>query len=83
MTQYYTETVFRYTVQVVADLPEEHKAHYRAEGIDPENNWSLRASFLKREDAQKHLDRVNEEKFILKSKIHDFGETQHIQRPFW
>ena len=41
----YREPIGRFVVEYHEDLPEEHKAAMRIEGIDPDDNWLLQWSF--------------------------------------
>lgn len=48
----YREPIGRFVVEYLEDLPEEHKAQMRLNGIDPDDNWLLEWSFEGRADAE-------------------------------
>lgn len=47
----YVEKVNRYVVEYLEDLPAQHKAEMRLNGIDPDNYWVLTWSFETEEAA--------------------------------
>jgi len=89
----YTETVYRYVVEYHEELPEQHKAEMRLNGIDPDERWCLKWSFLTLEDANAQmesdieLDKEICKKFDIEShttyRVRDLGETKHIERTAW
>lgn len=86
----YVEKINRYVVEYHEELPEEHKAEYRLNGIDPDDNWSLKWSFECEKDAiaqketdQEWYDKFCEENGYTKRKtyrVRDLGETKYIER---
>jgi hypothetical protein len=86
----YTETVNRFVVEYLEDLPEEHKAHYRLNGIDPDNNWQLKWSFTNVEAANEQC--IDEEQWYKnfceehgysvrkKFRVRDLGAPITIER---
>lgn len=77
----YKETVFRYRVLRHEDLPEFHKAAYRAKGIDPDDNWSLIWSFMTKEAALACLkqERAGAPSFYTYEMV-DGGQSEIIER---
>lgn len=51
LDQTYTEVVNRFVVEYHEELPAEHKAQMRLNGMDPDNHWNLKWSFVREEDA--------------------------------
>lgn len=86
----YTETVYRFIVEYHEELPAEHQAQMRLNGIDPDNYWNLKWSFQEEKDAQNQLEKEIEQyaeicaKFGFDGKktfrVRDLGETQYITR---
>ena len=84
MTETYQERVLRYRIMRHDDLPEEHKAAYRLQGIDPDDLWSLVWSFETREAAEVQLARENENKpRFYTFKLVDAGQATTIERSVW
>jgi hypothetical protein len=84
MSESYKERVGRYRVMRHDELPEEHKAAYRAEGINPDDLWSLVWSFDDEAAAIKCL--ADEESYPRKYsswKVVDGGEAVEIERSAW
>lgn len=80
--QTYKEMINRYRVLRHEELPEEHKAHYRAEGINPDDNWSLIWSFTTREAAEKCIaDYEIDKPWFYTYKLVDAGQSEVIDRP--
>jgi len=84
MNEKYMERVNRWRVVRHDDLPEEHKAAYRAEGLDPDDMWSLIWSFESEEAALKCLadEEANAPKW-RRWKVVDGGEAVEIERSVW
>ena len=86
----YIETVNRYVVEYLEDLPESHKAELRIRGIDSDNSWKLKWSFEEESDAIKQLNiEVEGHKEFCdrhgfttdtKFRVRDLGSTQYIER---
>lgn len=80
----YLETVYRYRILRHDELPEDHKAAYRAEGIDPNDNWSLIWSFRELAAAEKCLrDCIADAAKWETYKLFDAGQTETIERPIY
>lgn len=56
----YTETVNRFVVEYLEDLPAEHKAEMRLNGIDPDDYWQLMWSFTTEEGAKEQCKEEEE-----------------------
>ena len=83
-TQTYTETVNRYRILRHDDLPAAHKAAYRAEGIDPDDLWSLVWSFTDLDAAQACLAQSQADAASFQTfKLVDAGAATTIERPIW
>lgn len=78
----YQETVLRFRVLKNEELPAAHQAAYRADGIDPDNIWSLVWSFETREaaEAQVQLEQAKVRPWRVTWKIEDAGEATTITR---
>lgn len=84
MTETYMERVNRWRILRHDELPEAHKAEYRAAGIDPDNNWSLIWSFNDEAAAQKCLMDCNADKASWQTyKLVDGGAATEIERSIW
>ena len=80
----YTEKVNRYRIIRHDELPEEHKAAYRLNGIDPDDNWSLIWSFETEEAAIKCLADCNADKAKWQTyKMVDAGKAEFFERSMW
>ena len=80
----YTETVYRFRILRHEELPEEHKASYRADGIDPDDIWGLYASFISKRDASRELKNLRENSAWFQTyKIVDAGKATTIERPLY
>jgi len=86
----YVEKINRYVVEYHEELPAEHKAEMRLNGIDPDEYWSLKWSFENEEDAieQKETDEqwyknfCEEHGYTMRKtfRVRDLGETKYIER---
>lgn len=84
MTNTYQEKIHRYRILRHDELPESHKAEYRLNGIDPDNNWSLIWSFDNEKDAEKCLVDCNGYKASFQTyKLVDAGHAETITRQAW
>lgn len=82
--QTYKETVYRFRIYRHDELPEAHKAEYRACGVDPDELWSLIWSFKNREDAERRLAACIEDAASWQTfKLVDGGEDIELDRPLW
>jgi len=80
----YLETVLRFRIFRHDDLPEAHKAEMRAEGINPDEVWSLSSSFENEADARAALEQDRKHGFRWSTyKLVDAGEATTIERPLW
>lgn len=81
----YREKVLRYRILRHEELPERHKEAYRADGIDPDDLWSLIWSFGTKEAAVKCLeDEEAEAPAHWTFKMVDAGvEEEYIERQIW
>ena len=80
----YTETVGRFRVVKHDDLPEGHKAAMRAEGIDPDNHWTLFFSSSSEETARQVCEQENERAPSWATyKVVDHGKAVQIERLIW
>jgi hypothetical protein len=84
----YKETIYRYRVMKHEELPAEHKASYRLNGIDPDTLWSLVWSFETEEDAAKMLaeeiETYREHGWNhVTWKMVDAGQTEVVERQAW
>jgi hypothetical protein len=80
----YQEKINRYRIIRHDELPEAHKAEYRLNGIDPDNNWSLIWSFETLEAAEKQLVDCNEHKASFQTyKLVDAGVAEVVERQAW
>jgi len=80
----YKERVNRWRIIRHEELPEEHKAAYRLEGINPDDNWSLIWSFDTEDAAKMQLARCNASKARWQTyKLIDGGKTEYIERSVW
>lgn len=79
--QTYNETVHRFRILCHEELPEEHKASYRADGIDPDDLWSLVWSFKDKRDAISELENLRQESAWFQTyKLVDAGKETTIER---
>ena len=82
--QTYSETVLRYRVMRHEGLPEAHKEAYRAEGIDPDDLWSLIWSFSDLHAAETCLAQEKADApSIWTYKLVDAGGPTVIERSIW
>lgn len=58
--EFYIERVNRFVVEYLEDLPAEHKAQMRLNGIDPDNHWQLKWSFEEEADAVAQMKKDEE-----------------------
>jgi hypothetical protein len=80
----YKETILRYRIVRHEELPPEHKAAYRINGIDPDTLWSLIWSFETLEAAEKQLADCNEHAASWQTyKIVDAGQAEVVERQAW
>lgn len=80
----YKETILRYRIVCHEELPEAHKAEYRAAGIDPDDRWSLIWSFMDEDRAQECLAQcIADAKSWQTYKLVDGGETTTVEREAW
>jgi hypothetical protein len=80
----YKETILRYRIVRHDELPESHKAEYRAAGIDPDDNWSLVWSFADLKSAESCLAREQEEAPKWRTyKLVDGGAAETVEREAW
>lgn len=80
----YMERVNRWRILRHDELPEAHKAEYRAAGVNPDDLWSLIWSFTTEEAATKCLADMNERKAKWQTyKLVDGGEATEIERSIW
>ncbi len=89
-TETYVEIINRFVVEYHEDLPTEHKAQMRLNGIDPDNHWNLTWSFEKEEDAiaQKEADENWYTDFCMKNgylirkefRVRDLGAPVEVKR---
>ena len=80
----YKETVHRYRIFRHEDLPEEHKAEYRLNDIDPDHNWSLIWSFIEKEAAIEQLKSCRENAPWWQTyRMIDAGKEEVIERIAW
>lgn len=89
----YIEKINRFVVEYHEELPEEHKAQMRLNGINPDDYWNLEWSF-ETEDAaikQKESNEIQYVKFCgdygykpqKTYRVRDLGETKYIERSVW
>lgn len=86
----YRETVLRYVVEYLEDLPDAHKAELRLYGIDPDDNWQLQWSFntyydalrQKLREARRHADFCSEHGYKVRKtwRVRDLGEAKQVER---
>lgn len=80
----YQEKVNRWRIIRHDELPEAHKAEYRASGIDPDDNWSLIWSFETEEAAKKQLANCIADAAKWQTyKLVDAGKAEFIERSMW
>ena len=80
----YQEPVYRYRIMRHDDLPEEHKAAYRAEGINPDEIWRLIYSTGDLEAAEETLRIETERAADWETwKLVDAGTDETIERPVY
>lgn len=80
----YKEHVNRWRIMRHMELPEGHKAAYRADGINPDELWSLIWSFEDEETAVEMLDKLQRRPSkITKYKLVDGGTATEIERSVW
>ena len=78
----YQEPVGRYVVLKHTDLPEAHKAEYRADGINPDTIWSLYYSTSSEADAKRVLaESIEEARSYQTFRFEDRGAPSVIERP--
>jgi hypothetical protein len=84
VNQTYKERVLRWRIMRHEELPEGHKAEYRAAGIDPDNNWALIWSFNDEDAAKKCLADCDADKASWQTfKLVDGGSETEIERSIW
>jgi len=86
----YQEKINRYVVEYHEELPDEHKAQMRLNGIDPDQRWNLKWSFENEENAieqkeseQQWYDNFCDENGYTPNKtyrVRDLGEAQYVER---
>lgn len=86
----YIERINQFVVEYLEDLPAEHKAQMRLNGIDPDNNWQLKWSFTSEEaaidqcrnDEQWYANFCNEHGYSIRKKfrVRDLGAPVEIVR---
>lgn len=86
----YVEKINRYVVEYHEELPREHKAQMRLNGIDPDNYWQLKWSFETEEAASTQCKKDEEwyESFCLERgylirkefRVRDLGAPMEIVR---
>lgn len=86
----YIERINRYVVEYLEDLPADHRAALMINGIDPDNNWLLKWSFEREEDAieQCKADEDWYVNFCLKNgylirkefRVRDLGSPIEVER---
>ena len=74
----YIEHINRYVVEYLEDLPAQHRAQLRINGIDPDDNWQLKWSFENEEDAV-HQCAVDEEWYENFCKEHGFAVRKEFR----
>jgi hypothetical protein len=82
----YQERIARYRILYHDELPPEHKAQYRLNGIDPDDVWNLKWSFDNRADAEGQLnyEATAEHKPHYRTyKLVDAGAEEIIERSAW
>lgn len=80
----YKETIYRYRIVYHEELPEEYKASYRINGVEPDDLWHLKWSFWDKEAALEQLQIEQENAPSYKTyKMVDHGETEIIERTAW
>ncbi len=89
-TETYVEKINRYVVEYLEDLPREHKAQMRLNGIDPDNYWQLSWSFETEEAAVEKMNNdenwyVNfclEKGYLIRKqwRVRDLGAAVEIVR---
>lgn len=89
----YIETINQFVVEYHEELPLEHKAQMRLNGIDPDNYWNLQWSFTTAEAAEEQ--RAEEERWYAefcqsngyemkkKFRVRDLGAPVEIERSAW
>lgn len=87
----YIERINQFVVEYLEDLPAQHKAEMRLNGMDPNNNWQLKWSFETYDAAvnQCRQDRANHKKICEQFncdvttmfRIRDLGAPMEIVRP--
>ena len=88
--EFYIEQVNRFVVEYHEDLPREHKAQMRLNGIDPDNHWQLKWSFETEEAAIEQCKKDEEwlTSFCLEHgylnrkefRVRDLGAPMEIKR---
>lgn len=98
-TETYQERINRFRVVKHEELPEAHKAEYRLNGIDPDDNWTLVWSFNDKDAADKCCaDEIENDKDICAKltakgydvskrkvtwKVVDAGAATVVERQAW
>ena len=84
MSETYKERVNRWRIMRHDDLPERHKEAYRADGINPDELWSLIWSFEDEDNAVEMLDKLKRRApSYYTYKLVDGGEAIEIERSAW
>lgn len=86
----YIERINQFVVEYLEDLPAEHKAQMRLNGIDPDNYWQLKWSFTTeeaandqcRDDEQWYADFCNKHGYTISKKfrVRNLGAPIEIKR---
>lgn len=86
----YVEKINRFVVEYHEELPDEHKAQMRLNGIDPNTRWNLKWSFENEENAieQKETEQEWYANFCKENgfkpqkiyRVRDLGETKYVER---
>jgi len=89
-TETYIETINRFVVEYKEDLPAEHKAQMRINGIDPDNYWQLMWSFETQEAADEQCNHevewytnfCNKNGYAIRKeyRVRDLGAPVEIKR---
>jgi hypothetical protein len=80
----YKERINRWRIIRHDELPEAHKAEYRLNGIDPDDNWTLVWSFNEWQAARDMLVECEENKASWQTfKLVDGGGPTEVERSAW
>ena len=89
----YREQISQFVVEYHEELPAEHRAQYRINGVDPDTVWNLKWSFTQQQHAedQCRTDQRSHDSFCAERsippwktfRVRDMGAPVEVEREAW